>query len=159
MPITFSVSEAFEMAQQIERNGAKFYRKAAETNSAHAPFLNELAEQEDAHLATFTQLKNDLSERDSESTAFDPDGQSSLYLKEMAGGHVFDVKKDPSDMLNGDETIEQIVKIAIGLEKESIVFYTGLRTVTPRKLGKEKLDLIINEELRHITWLSQKLTS
>ena len=28
--ITFNPDEIFEMAEQIERNGAKFYRKAAE---------------------------------------------------------------------------------------------------------------------------------
>ena len=33
MGITFNANEVFEMAEEIERNGAKFYRQAAEKAS------------------------------------------------------------------------------------------------------------------------------
>ena len=33
MPITFNANEIFEMAEEMERNGARFYRKAAENAS------------------------------------------------------------------------------------------------------------------------------
>ena len=33
MSITFNADEVFEMAEQIERNGAKFYREAATKTS------------------------------------------------------------------------------------------------------------------------------
>ena len=33
MSITFNANEIFEMAEEIERNGAKFYRKAAQNTS------------------------------------------------------------------------------------------------------------------------------
>ncbi|TFH14301.1 MAG: rubrerythrin [Lentisphaerales bacterium] len=159
MPIVFNAAEAFEMAQQIERNGARFYRKAADSNPAEASFLRQLADQEDEHLATFTELKNALPDRASESTAHDPDGEGSLYLQAIASGYVFDPKRDPSAILAGNETFQQIATTAIGLEKDSIVFYSGLKIVTLQQLGRDKLDLIIAEELQHIAWLSQKLDS
>ena len=56
-------------------------------------------------------------------------------------------------------SIEEILKIAITAEKDSIVFYLGMKDVVPVNLGKEKLDRIIKEEMNHITILSKKLLS
>ena len=61
----------------------------------------------------------------------------------MADGHVFDVRKDPSERLTGKETMEDILKTAIGLEKDSIVFYLGIKDIVPEKLSKERIDDIL----------------
>ena len=52
MSITFNADEIFEMAEQIERNGAKFYREAAE-NASDADvkeMLLSMAAMEDGHV-------------------------------------------------------------------------------------------------------------
>ena len=48
MAITFSADEIFEMAEQIERNGAKYYRQAAKGTSSVAlkKSFEELAEKD-----------------------------------------------------------------------------------------------------------------
>lgn len=159
MTIAFNADEVFEMAEQIERNGGKFYRKAAEKNndaSARA-LLSEIADQEDEHLAAFKEMRKELGRRENEPTTFDPYGEAALYLKAMADGRVFDLKEDPAAKLKGDESLAAIIQTAIGLEKDSIIFYLGLKETMPQKLGADRITAIINEEMKHIRWLSDKL--
>ncbi|MCU0611925.1 MAG: ferritin family protein [Candidatus Eisenbacteria bacterium] len=160
MSLKFSAGEVFQMAQDIERNGARFYRKAAEgfrDSPSHAMLL-ELAAMEDDHLATFTDMKNHLAAREQESPVFDPFGESELYLRAMASTHVFDTSRDPSESLTGEETLQEILKMAIKLEKDSIIFYLGLKSAIVPNMGKERLDDVIAQEFSHISMLSDRLT-
>ncbi len=86
MPITFNANEIFEMAEEIERNGAKFYRKAAQNASDKQTkqMLLDMADMEDGHLATFQEMREQLSGQEKGWTIFDPDNQSALYLQVMA---------------------------------------------------------------------------
>ena len=158
MPI-FNADEIFAIAEQIERNGAKFYRKAADLASVgdKRQVVLDLAAMEDEHERTFAQLRAELSGRDREPTAFDPEDQAALYLAAMADGYVFDIKDDPSEALTGSETLEDILQLAIGKEKDSIVFYVGIKKKVPGKLGGDRIDNIIDEEMSHITLLSRQL--
>ena len=158
MGIRFNADEVFEMAAEIERNGAAFYRKAAESNPEACGLLLEIAAQDEEHLATFEQLRKDVTEREAEPTASDPDGEGALYLKAMADAQVFEAGKNPTETLKGDESLEQVISIAMGKERESIVFYLGIKECVPRNLGDEKIMKIIREEMKHIRWLSGKLT-
>jgi rubrerythrin len=161
MSIQFNADEIFEMAEQIERNGAKFYRKAAEgfEDSGTRDTLLNLASWEDQHLKIFSDMRASLPDKDRGWEMFDPEGQAALYLRAMADGHVFDPKADPSEKLTGKETLEEIYRTAMGLEKDSIVFYQGIREMVPERLGKDKIDDVIKEEMRHVTILSNQLTS
>jgi rubrerythrin len=159
MPMPFNADEIFEMAQQIERNGAKFYRAAAKKISAMKETFLELADMEDEHLKTFTDMRSNLSAAEKEPLVFDPDSQAAMYLQVMANGHVFDIKTDPTRQLTGRKTAEDILKMAIGLEKDSIVFYSALKESVSRKAGKDKVEAIIAEEMSHIVILGDKLAS
>ena len=161
MGAQFSADEIFEMAEQIERNGAKFYRKAADgiDDKKEASILLDLAAMEKDHEKTFAAMRTDLSGVETEPTAFDPQGEAALYLQAFADGHVFDPKADPSAKLTGKESLNDILRIAIGLEKDSIVFYLGIRDTVKKKQGKEKIDGIIREEMSHITGLSKQLSA
>ena len=159
MSITFNAFEIFEMAEQIERNGVKFYRKAAQgiSDQEASRMLMDLADMEVEHEKTFADMRKQLSEREREPITFDPDNEVALYLQAMADGHVFDLKKDPSKQLRGKETVEDILKMAIEAEKNSIVFYLGLKDFVPSKASKDKVEEIIKEEMSHIAVLNRKL--
>jgi len=161
MSIHFNADEIFEMAEQIERNGAKFYRKAAESaeESGLRQTLLDLAAMEDEHEKTFASMRADLSAEQRAPVTFDPEGQATVYLRAMADGYVFDVRAVPSELLTGDETLTDVLHTAIGLEKDSIIFYLGIKEMVPEKLGKGKIEQIIKEEMGHITGLSNKLAS
>lgn len=53
--------------------------------------------------------------------------------------------------------MKSILKAAITAEKESIVFYLGMKDMVPEEYGKDKLDKIIREEIGQIGMLGFKL--
>ena len=161
MSITFNASEVFEMAEEMERNGAKFYKKAAENASDEQTkeLLLTMADVENKHLMTFQKMREELSDKEKEPTVFDPDNQSVLYLQAMADAHGYEGKISPTKELTGNETIKEIIEIALNAEKESVVFYFGLKSMMPSNAGREKVEAIIFEELGHITIMLEKLKS
>lgn len=157
MVIPFSADEVFEMAEQIERNGAKFYRAAAKKLPVVRQVLLDLAAMEEEHEKTFAAMRAELSASEKQPSVFDPDSQAQAYLRVMADGHIFDVRTDPSKLLAEQKSPQDILKTAIGVEKDSIAFYVGIRDGVSRKAGKDKVEAIIKEEMSHIVILSQKL--
>ena len=153
MGIEFNADEIFEIAEQIERNGANFYRKAAETitNEDKKKFLIHLAEMEDEHEQTFKTMRSQLTQDEKIMITFDPEGESEKYLRALADTRIFYEKKIDTTSL------EEIFKTAITAEKDSIVFYLGIKDVVPEHLGKQKLDVIIKEEMGHIRLISKEL--
>lgn len=161
MSTTFSADEVLEMAEQIERNGSRFYRRASQgfTDSRARELLLDLAIAEDQHQKVFAAMRADLSPQEREPTVPDPYGEAVWYLRGMADGALFDVKTDPSERLTGKETTEEILRTAIGLEKDGIVFYLGIKGMVPERLGRDRIDAIINQEMGHIAILSKHLVS
>ncbi len=158
MSVEFNAFEAFRIAEQIERNGAGFYRKAAELfdDPGTCKMFLQLADWESGHEGVFSNMRKQLSEEAPgqrifklEDVPFDP--------KAMAGLAVFGKKAEPSIELSGKESIIDILKMAIEKEKDSIVYYTGLTGFVPAQAGRDKIDDIIKEEYRHIRILSQSL--
>lgn len=156
MAYVFNADDMFKMAIRIEENGARFYRKAAKLQSEmkNREMLEDLAKMEDQHTATFEKMRDQITKAEKTSTVFDPQGEASLYLIAMADAHKGEGHPSVADALTGRESITEIINIAIGLEKESILFYLGLKDLVPPIYGQEKLDKIINEERRHIIQLN-----
>lgn len=154
MSYDFTADDVFEMARRLEQNGAEFYRRAAANTSETATkeFLLALAAMEDEHEKTFTALQADLTRSETSATVFDPAGEAIHYLHALADTRVF-FQKD-IDVTS----LEEILKAAITAEKDSIVFYLGIKDLVPDKFGKQRLDAIIHEEMGHIRDLSRKLT-
>ena len=53
----------------------------------------------------------------------------------------------------------EILKSAIEAEKDSIVFYLGMKEAVPENLGKGRIETIIKEEMGHIRLLSKELVT
>jgi len=141
MSYDFNADDIFEMAEQLERNGGKFYRTAAEgvSDAENKKLLLGLAEMEDQHVKTFQALRAELTEKEKESTVFDPLGEAALYLRALADTRVFFEKQiDVTSM-------KEILKSAIEAEKDAIVFYLGMKDAVPKGSGKNRLDDIIKE--------------
>ena len=153
MSYGFSADEIFEMAVQMEVNGGKFYRKAADgtEDAGNKKLLLDLAAMEDDHEVTFKAIRTELADEMKSSTVFDPEGESALYLKALVDTRVFYEKEiDTSSMT-------EILKEAIVAEKDAIVFYLGMKDMVPGSLGKSKIDAIIKEEMGHVRLLSKEL--
>lgn len=153
MAFDFNAKDIFEMAKQIERNGVEFYKAAADGVSGdnEKKLLLNLAKMEEMHEQTFADLENELTADESAATTFDPDNQAALYIKALADTKVFYEKQiDISSM-------KEILKAAITAEKDSIVFYLGMKALVPGKMGSNRIDDIISEEMSHIQLLAKEL--
>ena len=159
MAIVYSAEEVLQMAEQIERNGARFYRHAAELpfDEGTRHTLLNLAAMEDRHEETFAAMRARLSEGEREATTFDPYHEMPLYLRAMADRRVFDVHTDLTEKLSGRETMREILELAIGFEKDSVVFYLGMKDLVPEDVGGPRLDAIIKEEMSHLSLLGGRL--
>jgi rubrerythrin len=159
MSALFNADEVFAMALRIEENGAKFYRKAASVHAdkGNVDFLEQLAAMEDGHYKTFEDMRKQLSEREKELTAFDPFDEQALYLEAMADMHGGEGTPSAADALTGKESMEDILNTAMNLEKQSILFYQGLKDMVGKKLGQDWLDTIIKEEAAHVATLMGEL--
>jgi len=153
MSIDFNADEVFEIAEQIERNGAEFYRTAAEhiSDENKKQLLIDLAKMEDEHEKTFQIMRSKLLQDEKTVTTFDPEGEAEKYLRALADTRIFYEKEIITS------SFKEILKSAITAEKDSIVFYVGMKDVVPLHLGKQKLDSIIKEEMGHISLLSKEL--
>ena len=160
MGAAYNADEILQVAERIEVNGARFYRRVAEGagDDETRGMLEDLAAMEDEHYATFVALREALPEVDGAARVEDPGELAAGYLKAFADGHVFNISEDPSEKLSGRESIEEVLRIAIGLERDSIAFYLGLKEVVPADLGGGKVDDIIREEMGHVKLLSSKVS-
>ena len=161
MSITFNADEIFEMAEEIERNGAAFYREAAAKakDVQTKKFLTDLAAMEDGHLAIFQAMRKELGKADKEPVTFDPDNQAAVYLQAMADAKGFEGKISPGLKLSGRESLSDILSIAINAERNSVVFYVGLKTLVQTDPSRKRIEKIIGEEMGHIAVLQKKLMS
>ena len=105
------------------------------------------------HEKTFQAMRAGLNEKEKVATVFDPEHEAVLYLRALADTRVFFQKT--IDL----KSMKEILKAAIEAEKDSIVFYLGMKEVVPEGLGKSRIDGIIKEEMGHIRLLSKELVA
>ena len=154
---SYNAQEIFEMAIDIERQGRAFYLKASESfeDQRLKSLLRRLAEMEKEHEEVFISLKNQLFSNEDYAKGYDPDGVAASYLGAMTSGRVFNWNMT----FTGSESIEDVLNKGIEAEKNSILFYTGLKRLVPEGLGRDNVDRIIGEEMKHVLLLSDILAS
>jgi rubrerythrin len=106
---------------------------------------------EDDHEKTFENMQKELTAGEQTLLVFDPEDENALYLKALADNRVFSRKNKPG------RDMTQILHSAIQTEKDSIVFYLGMKEMVPEKYGKSRINDIIKEEMGHLKLLSGKL--
>ncbi len=147
MTIGLNALEIFEIAEQIEESGAVFYRKAAGlfNNPQTNRIFLQLADWEIKHKKLFSDMRKQLVE----SKTFEHNGKVS-DLSLLAGLSVFAIRPNPRDTFSGSEDEITVIKSAIEKEKDSVVFYSGLKEYVPDTADKETIDKVIKEEIHHI---------
>jgi rubrerythrin len=155
----FNAEEILEIACQLERNGAAFYNKAAKIvkNDGVRKRLEELALMEVGHESLFETMRADQSLI--AGLVDDPDDTAGLYLKALAGGHIFDDPDNPATQIDESMSEEQILRRAIYMELLAIAFFQSVRDSVPESLGKKKIDGLVREEMSHVTLLEKELSA
>lgn len=152
----FNAEEVLTMAVRIEQNGQAFYKNAADAaeEGKATQLLRDLSQWEKGHENTFKTMKSNLTEEEKGKTAIDPYCEEAMFLKTMADQHVFRNKDEESfkSMLKDMKT-SAIIDLALDFEKDSLLFFLGLARLVNKRLGKEDVYGVIDEEIGHISYL------
>ncbi len=153
----FSLKEVFEMAEQIERNGVKFYQEAAQNAESKElrKFLSDFAIMETEHISSFKDMASKYANDDNRNF-IDPTDTAMLYIDAMVNGCIFNDTTIPYSSIKSDDTVEIIFSKAIALEKDAIAFYTGMRECFSKPEDKKAIDDIIIEEMGHVVLLKNQ---
>jgi rubrerythrin len=159
MMFDFNADEVFRMAMDIEENGRVFYEKAAQLieDAQVKKIFGELARAEAEHYQFFASLRKKLPEAARKETIYDPQEDLHQYLTMMAGQHVFQKKKSVEQYLAQVRSAVDAINLALGFEKDSIVFYLTMKGRTEAGSGRNQIDALVNEELIHHRRLSLEL--
>ncbi len=152
--VKFTGSEVIEMALKIEENGLKFYTdafKAAKDETTKALF-KRLAIEEGHHIKIFADMKELVSD-EYVSQGFDPYiTEASEYLRSMADSEVFKSPEDGGKFAGEIANPAEVLDFAIGMEKDSLVFYGEYEKVIVEK-DRPVLAALIKQEEEHLETL------
>lgn len=155
-PVHFTGKEVLDMAVRIEENGMKFYADASKAAKSQQlkDLFHALSEEEGTHIKMFLDLKKVLVGDEDASAGFDPyleDAQQ--YLKSMADTEVFtnpDAGKDAARSLKDEK---EAISLAIGMEKDSLLFYYELEKMI-REKDRKVIESLIEQEKEHVRKLT-----
>jgi len=159
MAVNYTVAETFEIAVQIERNGAQYYRTASSITKSKTitDILLKLAKMEDDHAKVFSEMLEKHKNSMEDAAVFDPDNEAFYYMKGIAWNAGWEGRAVLKISLSGSEAPQEIIKTALQAEQTSINFYLGIKELLKSQADKEKVEQIIKEEMSHIVYLQKSL--
>ena len=146
----FSIREVIGQAVQTERLGYQFYTEMAEKfkkNEGLLKLFSNLATKEERHEKTFRELLDVI--KDEEPMNWE---EAEQYLRALVESEFFLGKSKALPSMDHLKTVEDAVNFAIGFEKETLLYFYGIREAVKER---EIVDEIINEEKSHIMWLNR----
>lgn len=146
-----------QLAQQIERNGQQYYFAVAQIYPGGRGIFLDLAQAELEHEKAFGDMRTRLALRPA--PPIDEEGNLAHYIKSLAAGTFFEFGADPSSVFRENDSPQNMVLTAIGLEKETILFYEGVERIMPDPGDQKMVDAIIAAEVGHIGILAKFLGS
>jgi rubrerythrin len=147
----FTLRDVLDMAIQIERNGETIYRDAlARTDTPElAEMLTWMAAEEARHARYFSDIRQRLTQT-VENAIMDELGK--LMLESIVGNRSFSLEDVDFSRV---DAVNDLLKIMIAFEKDTIAFYHLFRTFLTDKAEQACLDDIIADEEQHIRKLEE----
>lgn len=144
----FAGSEIVELGVQIEINGWEFYSELAEhtkDKGAKEVFLF-LANEEKKHIDTFRDLlKSVVDYQPQESYP----GEYFAYMNALASDYVFTQKDKGRELAKQVKSDSEALQIGIRAEKDSIIFFDGMKRFLSQK-EQNIIDYLIEQEKSHL---------
>ncbi|MFH1868457.1 MAG: ferritin family protein [Candidatus Omnitrophota bacterium] len=146
--VHFAGSEIVELGIQVEVNGKEFYDGIAEKskNPDAKKVFSSLAMEEEKHVEDFKKILDPVSKY--EPVESYPEEYFS-YINAVAREHIFTKKDKGREIAKAVSTDKQAIEMAIGFEKDSILFYEGVKRIVPEH-DKKLLDKLIEQEKIHL---------
>ena len=154
----FAGSEIVEIGIQIEKNGRDFYTTLVEQlkNSQAKELFAYLAGEEERHISAFQKILDSV-QKYNPPEAYP--GEYFAYMNALASDYVFTQENKGAEIAKQVKDETQALDMGIGFEKDSILFYEGMRKVVPEYDHKILKELIGQEQshLRQLSELRKKL--
>jgi rubrerythrin len=159
----FCILEAVEVALMMEEEGIRFYTLAEQKTGdpEMKKLFSFLRDKEHLHIETFRRLYGELSARSSDPDAelWLLDTKVSAYFRASVDATVFPTKGSADAAIAGLHGATDILRFALRLEKDSILFYHEVLANAPWPEAKELIEKVIDEERRHVVFIHEKLAS
>jgi len=153
MANVFAGSEIVEFGVQIEKNGRDFYQTLAKAMKAQKvkEMFDYLAGEEEKHIAVFKKILDSV-EKYEPPEAYP--GEYFAYMSALASDYVFTQKDKGTEIAKKVKNDREAIEMGIGFEKDSILFYEGMKKVTP-EYDRKIVDELIWQEQGHLRLLSE----
>lgn len=151
----YTIADIYNIAIQIERNGEREYKKAAQKtdNEKMKALYTRMAKQEGEHASWFAKLLLQKPERN----------LNERELNEVSRNMLQDIIKDAKFPINGKDLDEidnpaEALQFSIALEEDTIAFYQFLSDLIEDNETKKELQQIIQEEQSHAESLRKTIS-
>jgi len=147
----FSGSEIVELGVQIEKNGRDFYNtliKKSKDKEAKRIF-EYLSGEEEKHIAVFEKILDSVHKYE---PAESYPGEYFAYMNALASDYVFTQKDKGKEIAEGIGSDIDAVNMGIQFEKDSVVFYGGIKRVVP-EYDHGIVNELIEQEQDHLRQL------
>jgi rubrerythrin len=148
----FRGSEIVELGIQIEKNGRDFYNALVglSRNQRAKETFKYLAREEEKHIATFRKILDSVHKYEPPESY---PGEYFAYMNALASGYVFTQEDKGDETAKSTKSDKEAIDLGIGFEKDSILFYEGMKKVVP-KYDHKVVDELIAQEQDHLRQLS-----
>lgn len=149
----FAGSEIVELGIQIEKNGRDFYNAVIEQskNQKAKETFKYLAGEEEKHIAVFQNILDSVHKyKPPESYP----GEYFAYMNALARDYVFTQKDKGREIAKNVKGDKEAISLGIGFEKDSIIFYVGMKKVVP-EYDHKIVDRLITQEQDHLRQMSE----
>ncbi|MCX6579820.1 MAG: ferritin family protein [Candidatus Aminicenantes bacterium] len=147
-----NASEILEFAVYIEQKGYQFYTESAKklNDLKLMGLFNVLAEEELMHEHSFKKLQKEVGSFTPEESY---DGEYQGYMKDYLKTFTPTTNEKMIKLVKRVNSVGDAVEMALGFEKDSVVFYNLLKNFVSGE-SKKMVDNIIQEEVRHVLRLN-----
>ncbi len=144
----FAGKEIVEIGIQIEKNGRDFYntllRKSKDLKAQE--LFKFLATEEEKHIKTFQKILEKTNKF--ETQGLDSDDYFA-YMNALASEHVFTKANTGELVAKSIKSDQEAIEMAIGFEKDSIIYYEGVKKVVS-DYDIKTVDALIIQEQDHL---------
>jgi len=149
----FAGSEVVEIGIQIEKNGKEFYDAVSlsSKDTKAKEVFKFLSQEEERHIAVFKKMQESVEQYE---PAESYPGEYFAYMNALAGNHIFTQKDKGREIARTIKNEKEAVELGIGFEKDSIIFYEGMKRLVPDYDAKI-IDELIGQEKAHLVKLTE----
>ncbi|MDD5432579.1 MAG: ferritin family protein [Candidatus Omnitrophica bacterium] len=147
----FAVSEIVEIGIQIEKNGKDFYNALSNRldNAKIRDVFKYLAGEEEKHIVVFQKILGGI-EKYEPVESFP--GENLSYINALASEYIFTKKDKGVEAAKNLKTDKEAVDKGVEFEKDSIVFYEGMKKLIP-DYDIKVIEELIKQEQSHLLQL------